>query len=204
MKNSDLILIGAGGHAISCIDVLECQGLYQIRGLVGLKNELNTKKNGYSVIGTEVDLPHLFQSNKNCLIAIGQIKSFNNRKRLFEKAKKIGFNFPSIISSKAHVSRFAKIGEGTIVMHGAIINSGAQIGKNCIINSQALIEHDVKVGDNCHISTGSILNGGVNINKGCFFGSKSVAKEGVIIGSNCIIGMGSIVRKNISENSIHY
>ena len=48
MKNSDLILIGAGGHAISCIDVLECQGLYQIRGLVGLKNELNTKKNGYS------------------------------------------------------------------------------------------------------------------------------------------------------------
>ena len=27
-------------------------------------------------------------------------------------------------------------------MHGAIVNAGARVGKNCIINSKSLIEHD--------------------------------------------------------------
>ena len=33
---SEIILIGAGGHALSCIDVIETHGLYRIAGLVGL------------------------------------------------------------------------------------------------------------------------------------------------------------------------
>ena len=50
-------------------------------------------------------------------------------------------------------------------MHGAIINSGAEIGKNCIINSRALIEHDAKIESNCHISTGAIVNGNTIVKK---------------------------------------
>ena len=44
-------------------------------------------------------------------------------------------------------------------MHGAIVNAGATIQKNCIINSNALIEHDCSIGENCHISTGAVVNG---------------------------------------------
>ena len=36
---------------------------------------------------------------------------------------------PVIISPNAYVSKFSKIEEGTIIMHGAVINSNANIGK---------------------------------------------------------------------------
>ena len=39
MSKPGLILIGAGGHARSCIDVIEQQGQYQIAGLVGLAED---------------------------------------------------------------------------------------------------------------------------------------------------------------------
>jgi sugar O-acyltransferase (sialic acid O-acetyltransferase NeuD family) len=202
MKNSSLILIGAGGHARSCIDVVEDYGQFKIEGLVGLKDQINTKQNGYPVIGIDDQLTEFAKKYHNALITIGQVKTPKHRIRLFKKAKKLGFNMPTIISPRAYVSRFAKIGEGTIVMHGAIINAGAIIGSNCIINSRALIEHDVKIQDNCHISTGSILNGGVKVNSGSFIGSASFVKENISIGANCLVGMGNNVRRNISDNTL--
>jgi hypothetical protein len=57
MTKSNLILIGSGGHACSCIDVIESHSQFKIEGLVGMNDELNFKKNGYSLIGTDIDLP---------------------------------------------------------------------------------------------------------------------------------------------------
>ena len=50
MNKLGLILIGAGGHARACIDVIEQQGQYQIVGLVSLPEELHSRHLGYAVI----------------------------------------------------------------------------------------------------------------------------------------------------------
>ena len=42
MKKNKLVLIGAGGHARSCIDVIEQEGKYEICGLVGLSQEVGS------------------------------------------------------------------------------------------------------------------------------------------------------------------
>ena len=44
MIEPSLILIGAGGHARSCIDVIEQQGEYQIAGMIGMPDESLAKK----------------------------------------------------------------------------------------------------------------------------------------------------------------
>ena len=44
MRNK-LILIGAGGHARSCIDVIEQEGKFKITGIVGLESELGLQVN---------------------------------------------------------------------------------------------------------------------------------------------------------------
>lgn len=201
MIKYELILIGAGGHARSCIDVIEQQGYFQIAGLIGLPEQKEVKplEYGYDVIGVDSDLSRLASSYKYALIAIGQIKSAEHRIQLYDQVRQLGFKLPTIVSPTAYVSRHATIGVGTIVMHGAIVNAGASIGDNCIINSCALIEHDVRVGDHCHISTGAILNGGVNVGAGSFIGSGSVAKHGITIGDRCVVGMGTLVRHNLSD-----
>ena len=196
MKKPCLILIGAGGHARSCIDIIECHGEYQIAGIVGLIREVNTLQLGYKVIAKDDDLPSLSKEYQYAFIAIGQIKTPDHRIRLFQRALDLGFQLPTFISPKAYVSCHAIIGKGSIVMSGAIVNAVAKIGKNCIVNSRALIEHDAKVQDHCHISTGVILNGNALVGEGSFIGSGSVLKEGVSIGQRIIVGMGAVVRKN--------
>jgi sugar O-acyltransferase (sialic acid O-acetyltransferase NeuD family) len=202
MNNAGLILVGAGGHARACIDVISHASAYEIAGLIGSPDELGTSVDGCRVIGTDKDLEKFSQLHRNALIAVGQIKSPKVRIELYEKLLGYGFAFPMIISSRAYVSDHAIVNSGTIVMHDALINAGAIVGENCIINSKALIEHDAKVGNHCHISTGVIVNGGASVDEGSFVGSGSVIKEGVSIGKNCLIGIGQIVRHNLQDGSI--
>jgi len=195
-----LILIGAGGHARSCIDVIEQQGQYDIAGLIDMPDEMHTQHLGYAVIGTDSNLPEFAKTYQYALITIGQIQTAEHRIRLFQQAIQLGFQLPIIIAPTAHVSKYATLGAGSIVMHGAIVNVGASVGNNCIINTRALIEHDATVEDHCHISTGAILNGDVSVGAGSFIGSGSVIKEGVTIGKGCLAGIGLTVRHNLSDD----
>lgn len=201
MKSENILLLGAGGHARSCIDVIEQEGRYTVGGLVGLEREVGLQVMGYSVLGVDDDLPDLLPRFESVLITVGQIKSPEERMRLHEILQANHCNLPVIISPRAYVSPYAQVGAGTIVMHGAVINAGARIGRNCIINSQALVEHDAVVGDHCHIATAAVINGGVSIGTGSFLGSKSCVCQGVRVGAYCVVGMGELVRSDCISGS---
>ena len=196
-SHQHMILIGGGGHCKSCIDVIEQQGKYQIAGIVDIPEKLHQKVLGYEVIATDKDLPRLVNGYENFLITLGQIKSPEKRISIFQTLKESGAKLPVIISPLAYVSKHAEIGDGTIIMHNALINAGAKIGSNCIINSKALIEHDAIIGDNCHIATGAIINGGVKVGRGTFFGSNTVSKEYIEIGEKAVICCGAKITKNV-------
>jgi sugar O-acyltransferase (sialic acid O-acetyltransferase NeuD family) len=201
MSKPRIILIGAGGHARACIDVIEQQGQYQIAGLVGSEEQKHTQQLGYAIVAGDDALDELAKSYHFALITIGHIETVEHRLRLYQMAVQCGFTMPVIIAPTAHVSRHASIGAGSIVMHGAIVNAGAKVGNNCIINTRALIEHDTKIEDHCHISTGAILNGDVTVGAGSFIGSGCTIKEGVSIGKGCLVGVGLSVRHNISDDT---
>ena len=192
-----IILIGGGGHCKSCIDVIEQSGVFHIEGIVDVSEKLHQKVLDYEIIATDDDLPQLVNENNNFLVTLGQIKSPDKRIRIFQTLKESGVKLPVIISPLAYVSKHVEIGNGTIIMHHALINAGAKIGSNCIINNKALIEYDAIVGNHCHIATSAVINGGVTVGSGTFFGSKSVSKEYVEIGKNVVIGCGEKITKNI-------
>ena len=197
-----ILLIGGGGHCRSCIDVIEAEGKYKIAGIVNQPGGNTDPVLGYKVLGDDWDLPELFKKYTIALITIGQVKSADLRVNLFSTLKEMGAQLPVIISPNAHVSKHTEIKEGTIVMHGVILNAGGSIGKNCIINTQALIEHDTKVESHCHISTGAKVNGSAFVGTESFVGSGSVIYESVQIGKKCIISAGSVVRKNLPAGTI--
>tara|TARA_B100001750_G_C15377957_1_gene530866 strand:- start:51 stop:662 length:612 start_codon:yes stop_codon:yes gene_type:complete len=198
----EIILLGAGGHARSCMDVIELSGKFKIAGLVE-KEESNSEENlVYPIIGNDNDLPDLRKKYGYALITVGQIKSTATRIRLFEILKNLEYKLPVIVSPRSHISQYSKIGVGTIIMHDVIVNANSEIGQNCIINNKVLIEHDVAVGDHCHIATGAILNGGVTIESRSFVGSGAVTKQFVSIGNSCVIGAGSVIKKDIESNQV--
>ena len=198
---ASILLIGGGGHCRACVDVLEQEGRFEIAGVVERNGGPRESVFGYPVLGIDEDLTQLREKYEFVLVTVGQIKSANPRKRLYDRLVKLGFQLPVIVSPRSYVSTHAKLGSGTIVMHDALVNAGAQVGENCILNSKSLIEHDAGVGDHCHISTGSILNGKVQVWNESFVGSGSVVREGIEIGCQSFIAAGSSVIKNLPPNS---
>ena len=202
MTKPRLVLLGAGGHALACIDVIEQHDQYQIAGLVGMPNEINTRHLGHRVIGTDAELSSLFQESPWAMVAIGQLGFSEVRMKLYQRASALGFQFPTIASPRAYISPHAQIGTGTIVMHGAIVNACATVGNNCIVNSRALVEHGATIEDHCHVATGAVINGDVRLGKGSFVGSGSSVREGIVVGNGCVIGMGLAVRHDLPDGTL--
>jgi len=198
-----IILIGGGGHCKSVIDVIEQENKFEIIGIIDIKDKIGTSVIGYNVIGCDDDIEKLSKTCKNFIITFGQGKSNEFRKNTYAKLKSLNINLPIIKSPYSHVSKHAIIGEGTVVMHGVIVNAGATVGVNCILNTQSLIEHDAEVGSHCHISTKATLNGTVKMGNSVFAGSSCVIKDGISICDDVTIGTGATVVKDITEAGIY-
>ena len=197
-----IILIGGGGHCKSCIDVIEQEGKYQIAGIVDVAKKVNQNIMGYEIIGTDEDLPLIAKEYSSFLITVGQIRSATKRILLFNRLRELSARFPVIFSPLSYVSKHATIAEGTIVMHHAVVNAGADIGENCIINTKALIEHDAIIEHHCHIATAAIVNGGVKIKSGTFFGSNAVTRGYVVVGEKSFINCGAKVECDVSSRKV--
>lgn len=197
-----LLLIGAGGHARSVIDIVEQIGQHRIAGLIDRRELLGSSCLGYPVIGCDDDLPELLREGMQAFITIGQIGAPGPRLRIYEQLRLLNASMPSIISPTSLVSRHAWLGIGSLIGHAAIVHAGARIGDNVIINTRALIEHDVEIADHCHIATGALINGGTIIETGSFIGSGAILREGIRIGAGSFIGAGALVTRDCPPNSI--
>lgn len=197
-----LILIGGGGHCKSVIEVAESVG-YEIMGILDVPDEVGKEVlYGHKVIGTDDDIPQ-YIDDCDFVVTVGFIKNPALRIKLYNNVKEAGGKLATIIASTAYVSKYAKVGEGSVIMHNAFVNAGAKIGDNCIINTFVNIEHDSEIGNQCHISTGTMVNGECKIGDNCFIGSQSVCANCIEIGSDIIVGAGSVVRKHLNIKGIY-
>jgi sugar O-acyltransferase (sialic acid O-acetyltransferase NeuD family) len=194
-----IVLVGGGGHCLSCIDVVEKTGQYHIIGILDVPEKVGQKILDYSIIGTDGDIEYFSKQHQNFLITVGQISSTKIREKIYTTILNFGGKLPVIISPMAYVSKYSKIGIGSIIMHHALINVSSSIGACAIVNTKALVEHEAMIGDFCHISTGSVINGQVNIGNRCFIGSNAVLANNISITSDSIISAGSQVFKNIAN-----
>lgn len=201
MHSKNLILVGGGGHCKSVIDVAESAG-FKIKGVLDIPENVGKKVLGYEIIGTDDQIP-CFVNEVLFIVTVGHIKDAALRIKLHQKILDEGGSLATIVASTAYVSKHAHVGEGTVIMHNAVVNADATIGLGCIINTFANIEHDAQVGDYCHISTGAMVNGNCIVGSGTFLGSQSVMVNGIEIADGCVIGAGTLVRKNLKQKGVY-
>lgn len=203
MKQKQIILVGGGGHCRSVIDVIEEAGNYSIVGITDKQEKIGEIVSGYKIFAEDERLPELIKKYKHCIVTVGQLKSAKLKTKLFQFVKESGAKLPVITSTRAYISKHAVIGEGTVVMHGAIVNAGAVIGENCIINTNTIVEHDAKIGDHTHISTGAVVNGHSTVGSRTLIGSGCVILQQVSIGDEIIVGANSTVIEDLSEPGVY-
>ncbi len=200
-KGEKIVLIGGGGHCRSVIDVAESAGR-EILGIIDDFRPVGDSVLGYPVIGSDRDIER-YVNETEFIVTVGQIKDASVRRYLHDRVLGAGGKFATLISPLAHVSRYAQVGEGTVVMHNAVINAGAVIGNGCIINTASNIEHDAVIGHLTHISTGAMINGGAVIGNNVMVGSGAVVLQNVIVDDGCVIGAGAVVARPTEEIGIY-
>lgn len=201
MESNNLILVGGGGHCKSVIEVAESAG-YNIKGILDTPENVGKSVLGYPVIGTDEQI-NRFVGDHRFIVTVGQIKDVSLRIRLHEKIKDAGGKLLTLIASTAYVSKYAILGEGTVIMHKAMVNADAKIGVGCIINTFANIEHDAVIGNYCHISTGAMVNGNCKVGHKTFLGSQSVMANGTEIAEGCVVAAGALVRKSLTRKGVY-
>ena len=78
-----IILIGAGGHAKSCIDVIESEKKFKIIGLIDNKRKENILN--YKILGDDKILLNLYKSVKYAFITVGHLYEPNIRVKIYKK-----------------------------------------------------------------------------------------------------------------------
>ena len=193
-----LLLIGGGGHCHSVIDSVLSLEIYDEIGII---DSINGSCLGINVIGTDNDLPRLFDEGwSEAFITVGSVGNTTIRKRLYSLVKSLGFAIPVIIDPSAIIAKGCEMGEGTYVGKNTVINTGSFLGACTIINTGALIEHDCIIGDFSHISPGATVCGQVCIGNDSHVGAGSVVRQQINIGNGVLIGAGSVVVKDIQDN----
>lgn len=189
-----IIIIGCGGHGKVIADIAVKNGYKDISFI-----DDNTKGEciGFPVIGTTNDIESFCDGRTDFIIGIG-----NNYTRKFI-AEKYDINWTTLIHPSAQIAINVSIGNGTVVMAGAVINTCASIGKHCIINTGSIVEHDNKLGDYVHISPNGALGGTVKVGESTHIGIGAVVKNNIDICSNCVVGAGAVVVKNIENSGIY-
>ncbi len=195
--SKDVIIIGAGGHAKVIADIIYKSG----DNLIGFLDDNLANKGkeiylGKKVIGTTKDIEIY---NKNYfIIGIGNNsirKKINNENNL---------KLYTAIHPSAIIAEDVKIGTGSVIMAGVVINPGTVIGKNCIINTCSSLDHDNLLEDYVHISPGAHLAGTVSVKEGTWICTGATIINNITIAKNNIIGAGSVVIKDINEENGTY
>lgn len=190
-----IVLLGAGSHAVSVLDLVESTGQYSLVGLLDDRKHDGERFLDSVCLGPFESLPKWISEDRAFIVAVGQIGNPGIRETLFESLADLGARIPTIVSPHAYVSGRSYLGTGTAVFHGAVVNAGASVGDNCIINSQSLVEHDAKVGSHSHIATGARINGEASIGSRCFVGSGAVIFQGCQIPDDSVVPAGAVVRR---------
>ncbi len=190
-----VIIIGASGHAKVIADIVIKSG-DELVGFLDDNTELPKSVIGYPYLGV-IDRYHEYEENCNFIIGIG-----NNQVRK-KIAERVDVNWYTAIHPSAQIAIDTVIGDGTVIMANAIVNTSATIGKHCIINSGAIIEHDNVIGDYVHISPNATLCGTVSVGNLTHIGAGVTIKNNTSICDSVIVGAGGVVVKDIFEKGTY-
>ena len=193
--SKSVVIIGASGHGKVIADIVLKSG-DKVIGFLDDGIEKGKLIVGFEVLGKISD----YKNYSDCefVIAIGN-------PYIREKiADVLPVEWYTAIHPNAVISSLdVEIGEGTVVMANAVINSSAKIGRHCIINTGAIVEHDNILSDYVHLSPNVALAGMVSVGKSTHIGTGACTKQVVNIASNCIIGAGSVIVRDISESGTY-
>lgn len=188
---------GPGSLPRNIIEAVEAQGR-ALAGYLDVGENAEPLMHPRTRLGDErlLDDPEFLASHDLAVALRGPLRKAVCQKLLDRKA-----SLPVIAHPAATISVTARVGEGTVVSAGAIVQQDARIGRFCILNTSCSIDHDSIVGDNVSVSPGVHTAGNVTIEDDVFVGLGALIIGGVTVGARATVGAGAVVLRDVTQGT---
>lgn len=162
-----LLIYGSKDFAATVAELVRHCG-HEVAGMVDDYN------NGPGILG---NLDSVTQSHPPSDYGVAVAIGYSNipaRWAAWEKILSVGYHAPALIHPRAYVADTARVGEGAMVMAGAIVDVRAEIGDLTVLWPNTCINHDSKLGVNTFVSPSATVCGFVDIGPHSFIGAGAV------------------------------
>jgi sugar O-acyltransferase (sialic acid O-acetyltransferase NeuD family) len=201
MSERRIFVYGAGGHGKVVADILECRGEGEFAGFVDDREELwGGRVIGFAVLGGGEWLRR--EAEYSCVAVALGVGDGRARRSIAERCAAWGVEILTPVHPRATVACAARVGGGTVVMAGAVINADARVGLGAIVNSGAVVEHDVEICDFAHVAPRAATGGGSRLGPFSHLGMGAVVLERVRVGSHSIVGAGAVVVEDLPDGVV--
>lgn len=199
-----LVLAGNAVTAEILLSYLQADSRYEVVGL--------TVDDAYADKGTVTSMPttplsKLRQAHPpgSCrvLMAMGYDNLNRSREAMFQRLKDMGYAVETYVHPQAMVHTALPLGEGSIVLPGAVLEPQARVGANATIWCNVTVAHHAAVGDNCWIAAGTVLAGQASVGRNSFVGVNATVVNQVKVGELNIVGAAALISRDTKPNTVH-
>jgi sugar O-acyltransferase (sialic acid O-acetyltransferase NeuD family) len=125
------------------------------------------------------------------------------REEKFELMRGMGIEPLTWRSPDVWLPNSAKIGAGSFIMDRNTIQTGVEIGENCVLWSGNHVGHHTKIGNHVWLSSGIVVSGACEIGDYTFIGSGVTIADNIKIGKRCIIGAGATITRDCEDDGVY-
>lgn len=161
--------------------------------------ETGFRPNGFAPIVGRDEIP----SDWLALPVVLPLVTPGHRWSLEREVLEHGFrSFASVVDPTAVLASTLEIGEGAIVVAGAVFGAESTVGRLVCVNRSAVLGHHVTISDYATVSPGCVLCGSVTVGRGAFLGAGAIVNPEITIGANALVASGSVVRRDVPEHTL--
>jgi len=191
-----MLLIGAGGHALECFDILSKNYQYDFLEFYDEISGNSHFMKKYNIIKDQRDLEGHFEKDPRFVLAVGNPKL---REYFYERFTNAGGQMVNLFGFQNTVSAFSEYATAD-VFNLCFLGSKVRIGKGSLVNTGAQIHSAVAVGEFCEISPKAVLSNSVQIGSNTRIGANATILPNISIGNHVVVGAGAVVTDDIPDH----
>ena len=191
----EVYVLGGGAHGKVVVSTLLAAG-YRIAGVLD-DNQLLLGSNVMEIpVLGPFDLLNDLEEPE-AVIAIGANVV---RKTIASRFRNV--RWATVVHPEAYVHETVKIGAGSVIFAGTVIQPDVIIGSHCIINTSSSIDHDCMINNFVHIAPGCSLGSSISLEEGVFLGIGVSIIPDMNIGEWSTVGAGGVVVRDVPPKSL--
>jgi sugar O-acyltransferase (sialic acid O-acetyltransferase NeuD family) len=158
---------------------------------------------GYLTVGLSEVLDNFSPDTHHVIMAMGYNDLNRTREDMFVRLKALGYAVETYIHPDALVYTDKPIGEGSVVLPGAVIEPSAQVGANTMVWSNVTLAHHSSVDDHCWVAAGSVVSGQAKVLRNTFLGVNCTVVNAITVGEFNVVGAGAMISRDTKPHSVH-